>query len=334
MTDDVAGMPIADLTAGMQLPSTEELKARPHVGIWSPSRGSDELLKSRRAAGLSMVLASTEEFVAERFEPEVAKRVVTVQDVDVALGVLDDGARSNPVATSVLHHVLVSGEGQTTDAAFAMESFAYSTLMAGPEFARWLSTRSTPVSDADESTNHVTLHSSDKGNTLLITLDRTQLKNAFGRVMRAELFDALTVLDHAPGMRAIIRGAGDVFCSGGDLSEFGLASEPATAHLIRTEQHVGRVIVRHRDRITVHAHGACIGAGVELPALADRFVAVPGTWFRLPEVGMGLIPGAGGTVSVARRIGRWRAAYMAMTGCRIDTCTALDWGLIDDVVDF
>lgn len=329
--DGVRGWGIVDLASRAALPSFDELQIRPYVGVWSPGGRADPRLRSSGAAGLSMVLAPADDFPVDRFDPAVAQRVVTVPCVDEALEALAEVARKNPMAMSVLHHVLVTSEAMMARDAFAVESFAYSMLMAGPEFGHWLGTRTVPVEGGDESAGHVAVDVSEDGRNLLVTLDRAQRKNAFGRVMRAELLDALTILDHTADLTAEIRGAGTVFCSGGDLSEFGTALDPVTAHLIRTEHHVGRVVDRHRDRIAVHAHGACIGAGVELPALAGRFTAAPGTWFCLPEVGMGLIPGAGGTVSMPRRIGRWRAAYMAMTGARIDTPTARDWGLIDSI---
>jgi enoyl-CoA hydratase/carnithine racemase len=53
--------------------------------------------------------------------------------------------------------------------------------------------------------------------------------------------------------------------------------------------------------------------------------------FQLPEVGMGLVPGAGGTVSIPRRIGRQRAAYLAISGISLDARTAKQWGLVDEV---
>jgi enoyl-CoA hydratase/carnithine racemase len=81
----------------------------------------------------------------------------------------------------------------------------------------------------------------------------------------------------------------------------------------------------------VHVHGPCVGAGVEIPAFAGRVIAAAGTTFTLPEVAMGLIPGAGGTVSIPRRVGRWRALYLAMTGRALDARTALSWGLIDRI---
>ena len=78
-------------------------------------------------------------------------------------------------------------------------------------------------------------------------------------------------------------------------------------------------------------HGACVGAGVELPAFAGHVIARPDATFRLPELRMGLIPGAGGTVSIPRRIGRDRFLEMALTGDPVDATTALDWGLIDEL---
>ena len=78
-------------------------------------------------------------------------------------------------------------------------------------------------------------------------------------------------------------------------------------------------------------HGACVGAGIEVPAAAARVTARPGTIFRLPEVSMGLIPGAGGTATLPRRIGRQRTAWLAISGAEIEADTALAWGLIDAV---
>ena len=80
-------------------------------------------------------------------------------------------------------------------------------------------------------------------------------------------------------------------------------------------------------------HGACIGAGIELPAFAGRLTASSDAFFQLPEVAMGLIPGAGGCVSISRRIGRQRTAYMAILGERFPAERALAWGLIDAIED-
>ena len=87
------------------------------------------------------------------------------------------------------------------------------------------------------------------------------------------------------------------------------------------------------ERITVRVHGAVIGAGVELAAFASHVEASKDAWFSLPEVGMGLIPGAGGTVSIRRRIGKQLTARMCLTGERVDAATALKWGLVDALVE-
>ncbi len=109
------------------------------------------------------------------------------------------------------------------------------------------------------------------------------------------------------------------------------AKDPALAHIIRVTQSVARLIHRAKDRVTARLRGACVGSGIEMPAAAGRVIARRHSFFRLPEVSMGLIPGAGGTVTIPRRIGRHRAAYMAISGADIDVDTALAWGLIDGV---
>ena len=61
-------------------------------------------------------------------------------------------------------------------------------------------------------------------------------------------------------------------------------------------------------------------------------IAAPDTRMALPEIGMGLVPGAGGTVSIVRRIGRWRTAWIALTGERpVEVERALQWGLVDEI---
>ena len=67
-----------------------------------------------------------------------------------------------------------------------------------------------------------------------------------------------------------------------------------------------------------YVHGACMGSGIELAAFTDWVVAAPDTQIALPEIGLGLVPGAGGTVSLTHRIGRLRTAWLAFSGQAID----------------
>ena len=105
----------------------------------------------------------------------------------------------------------------------------------------------------------------------------------------------------------------------------------ATARLVRTRAGAAHLLHRLADRVEVRLTGTCLGAGIELPAFAGLVVATPGTTVQLPEIRMGFIPGAGGTASIPRRIGRWRTLHLALTGTALDARTALEWGLVDRV---
>jgi enoyl-CoA hydratase/carnithine racemase len=150
--------------------------------------------------------------------------------------------------------------------------------------------------------------------------------------MRDELVEALEVAAADEAIELVeLRGEGPNFCSGGDLSEFGTVSDTATAHWIRMQRNAGWWVDNLRQKTVVHVHGPCVGAGVELPAFAGTVVADAKATFALPEVTMGLIPGAGGTASIPRRIGRQRTAWMSLTGHTLTAQQARDWGLVDRI---
>jgi enoyl-CoA hydratase/carnithine racemase len=171
------------------------------------------------------------------------------------------------------------------------------------------------------------------GDVLRVTLQRPHVRNALSAAMRDALLDALAVAVLEPGLRVELHGAGPAFCSGGDLDEFGTFADPASAHRLRLERSVARVLAGLAGRTTAHLHGHCAGSGIELPAFAGRVVAAADTTVRLPELALGLVPGAGGTVSLPARIGRHRTAWLALTGLPVDATTAHAWGLVDEVVD-
>lgn len=258
------------------------------------------------------------------------RRCLTVADPWEELRALRRTAARNPQASVVLGQVLRAGERLPVGAALEVESFAYSTLLGGPEFRRWLDERGPrPMPPAAREPVLVRR----EGDRLFITLNGPERRNAYGRQLRDALTDALELALLDPSLtRVVLDGAGPCFCSGGDLAEFGTTPDLATAHFVRTGGGAGRLIHRLGARIEARLHGACVGAGVELPAFAGTVVAASSATFRLPEIGMGLIPGAGGTVSIPRRIGRWRTLYLALTGRPLDAATALRWGLVDRVL--
>lgn len=253
---------------------------------------------------------------------------VTVADAGDALGAVQQAVTDSPQAAVVLVQLLRCSARPVAEGLVA-ESLAYSTLQGGPVFRAWLAgRRSSPRKEGAGPPLLADRH----GYRLRLTLNRPHVRNAVDVTLRDALCEALSMVALDRSIAEVhVGGAGPSFCSGGDLHEFGTAPEPATAHVVRTAHSPARLLASVADRVTVHLHGACAGAGVELAAFAGRVVAAPGTTLRLPEVSLGLVPGAGGTVSVRRRAGRQRAAWMALTGSTVDAATALRWGLVDDV---
>lgn len=255
---------------------------------------------------------------------------VSVPDLGPELARLEAGVSSSPVASVVLAQVLRAGRADSLDRDLALESLAYSALQGGHEHAAWLARRPTPSSRTPSAAPPVLVER--RGGEVVITLNRPEVRNAFSTAMRDSLCEALSSLCADGSVERVhLRGAGASFCSGGDLSEFGTLPDAATAHLVRTGRSAARLMGLVSDRMTAHLNGECVGAGIELAALAGRVVAATGARVQLPELAMGLIPGAGGTASITRRIGRHRMAWMALSGRWVDAGTALSWGLVDEV---
>ncbi len=236
----------------------------------------------------------------------------------------------SPLAATVLVQLLRITDAMPLADALIAESLAYSTLQAGPEFRRWLAAHPPQPVPADDEGAAVLMQRDD--DTLRLQLNRPSQHNAMSVEMRDALMEALQlVLADDSIAKVQISGLGRCFSTGGELREFGTAPDPATAHWVRGLALPGRLLARCAARVEVRVHGACIGSGIEFPAFAGRLIAAPDAYFQLPELKFGLIPGAGGCISIARRIGRQRTAWLALSGQRINAQTALDWGLVDAI---
>jgi len=254
---------------------------------------------------------------------------VAVDDPTEEVARLEQAVQAQPLAAAVAAQVFRIGERLDFDSALLLESLAYSTLLASEGFRCWL--RDLPPqksrSDPDE---RVRIERRD--GQLEIVLNRPRGRNAVDAAMRDALCEALSfALDDPDNAPVLLRSDAAVFSVGGDLGEFGTLSDAATGHSIRTLRSPVRLLHRLGDRATAVLHGPCVGSGIEIPLAAAKVIARPRTSFRLPEVSMGLIPGAGGTVSVARRIGRQRACWMCISGRAVEVELARAWGLIDTV---
>jgi enoyl-CoA hydratase/carnithine racemase len=300
------------------------------------SRGVDSLATpSERSLAVTVLLADgctppalidTADVVLSA-EQAADRRAVVVDDPVTAAEALVRRVTASPRAALSLAWLLRLGEAVPVPEALAAESAVYSTLLGGPDFRRWLEQRA-PARPPDGSER---VRVTRDGDQVRITLVRTARRNAVDSAMRSALLDALEIAKWDHRVHVTIDAEGPSFSAGGDLDEFGSASDLATAHVIRVAASVGLAINRIRERVTFRVHGDCIGAGLEMPLFAGRVVSRGDARFRLPEVEMGLVPGAGGTVSLPRRISRQRTAWLALSGEAIDVSTALAWGLIDEI---
>jgi len=264
-------------------------------------------------------------------DPCADRRVITVDSVPETLAELRVRCERWPHASSVCDDVLrtVRPDGPAL-ASVVTESLAYSTLQSGPEFARWLDERG-PARIAEIADP---VQAARDGDTLRIRFNRPQRHNAFSTDARAALLEALAVAQLDPSVTGIVlSGNGPSFCSGGDLAEFGTFDDPASAHLARTRHSPALALDALTARLgrscRADVHGRVLGSGLEMAAFCGWVEAHEDSLFGLPELSLGLIPGAGGTLSVTRRIGRWRTAYLVLSGRTVGTDTALDWGLVD-----
>ncbi|MGW0177703.1 enoyl-CoA hydratase/isomerase family protein [Rhodococcus sp. NPDC003322] len=280
------------------------------------------------AAHLELAAALDTSLVPESVATD--RTLVGVPDPAAAVETVLAAVAEQVHAAVVLGQVLRVSESLPVPEAIDVESLAYSTLLGTPGFRRWLAVRGPRPLPPPAPQEPVLLDRN--GDRLHITLNRPERRNAYGAQVRDGLVEGLRLALADDSITSVLLdGAGPVFSAGGDLDEFGTTPDLATAHLIRTRAGAGRLMAALADRMEVRVHGSCVGAGIEVPAFASRVVAAPGTVFRLPEVSMGLVPGAGGCVSVPRRIGRWRAYWMCVTNVPLDTDTALAWGLVDEI---
>ena len=262
---------------------------------------------------------------------ESVAAVLVGVDLDASTGDelagIERAVRDHPEASVGLVLALRGSERRSVPEQLLVESLAYATLQGGDEHRTWLASRER----RDRPPPAEPVRVAREGDVLSVTLADPDRRNAYSAPMRDALVEALALPAADLGLPVVLRGEGPCFSAGGDLDEFGTVPDPATAHDIRMRRSAGRALAAIADRVTAEVHGACVGAGVELPAFAGHVVAHPGTTFRLPEVAMGLIPGAGGTASLPARIGRRRTALLALLGEPIDASTALAWGLVDEL---
>lgn len=267
--------------------------------------------------------------------PQACCDVVLTDTRDLDL--IYDNIQRAPLTALVLVQQLRLQEKLSLTEALTSESLAYATVQNGPEFKHWLDSYTPDVMAETQPDTPLTLEITD--GTLALTFNRPDAHNAIDVTMRDALCEAFELALSDPDIQQVtLTGTGRTFSTGGEVAEFGSVSDPATAHWIRGLRLPAQKIAQLGTPFHVHVNGAAIGAGAEIAAFGAHVSAPPEAWFQLPELKYGLIPGAGGTASLPRKmdggpLGRQRTAYMALSMKKIRAQTALDWGLVDAIVE-
>lgn len=172
-----------------------------------------------------------------------------------------------------------------------------------------------------------------RGAVAIVSLNRPERLNAYDVAMRDALDGILAAVGDDPEVGAmVLRGNGRAFSSGGDLREFGSAPSPLAARRARWARDVwGRLRALAVPTIAA-VHGWAAGGGFEMALLCDLRLAARGARFVLPETGLGMIPGVGGTQTLPRVAGEGRALDLVLTGRVVDAREALDLGIVNRVV--
>ena len=169
---------------------------------------------------------------------------------------------------------------------------------------------------------------------LLVTLNRPEVANAFNTQMARDLVDLFEGLALDPGdTRCIVlTGAGDrAFCAGGDLKERNGMTDEAWGRQHLVFERMVRAVVDCPVPIIGAVNGAAYAGGCEIAAAADFLYASENARFALTEVTLGIMPGAGGTQTLARAMGERRAKELILCGKPFSASEALQWGFVNQV---
>ena len=166
-----------------------------------------------------------------------------------------------------------------------------------------------------------------------LVLDRPAKRNAYNIQMRDDLFQLLeAVRDDHEIRTVVVSGAGtEAFCAGADLTEFGAAPSQAIARRVRWERDVWGLWAGIRKPFVAALHRFTLGSGLEMALLCDLRIASDDAVFGLPEVGLGMVPAAGGTQTLPRVLGQGPALDLLLTGRLVNALEALRLGIVHRV---
>jgi enoyl-CoA hydratase len=179
-----------------------------------------------------------------------------------------------------------------------------------------------------------TLNYEKRDGIAYITLNRPESLNVYNIQMRDDLNEILRAIkDDREVKVGLFRGAGEkAFCAGADLSEFLTAPPPVKARQVRFQRDIWGLFLSLSQPMIAALHGYVLGSGIEIALCCDIRIAAEGTRFGLPEVGLGIIPAAGGTQTLPRLVGKGKALEMLLTNQWVDAEEAHRIGMVNRLV--
>ena len=166
-----------------------------------------------------------------------------------------------------------------------------------------------------------------------VTFNRPDVANALSTQMGHELLDAWTTLGARAELRCVIlRGEGKHFQAGADLRERNGMTDEAWAAQHKVFEDFGQAQLACPVPVIAAVQGAAMGGGCEMTLACDFAYAAEGARFGLPEAGLGIMPGLGGTQLLTRAVGPRRALEIMTTAAPISAQKALDYGIVNGVV--
>ena len=168
----------------------------------------------------------------------------------------------------------------------------------------------------------------------VVTIDRQDKLNALNADVVREIGEVFASLRDDDKVRGVVlTGAGNkAFVAGADIAELAQMDSVSGVRVSRDGQAVFRAIERFSKPVLAAVGGYALGGGCELALACHLRVASENARFGLPEVGLGIIPGYGGTIRLARLVGLGRAIELTLTGDMLDAARALEMGLVSAVV--
>ncbi|KAH7621499.1 hypothetical protein Ndes2526B_g03840 [Nannochloris sp. 'desiccata'] len=213
-------------------------------------------------------------------------------------------------------------------------------LSSQPHRGLTTSTPSFTTSNASSSAQphlHVQLEPLDSPNDgiFLLSLTRSEAKNAIGKQLLKELQEAINNLRQENSTRCVVirSTATGVFCSGADLKERAAMSQQESALFVQDLRATFSALAALPMPTIAAVDGFALGGGAELALACDLRVCSRNAQFAFPETRLGIIPGAGGTQRLPRIVGSTRAKELIFTGRRVDAPEALRIGLVDHFAD-